>query len=647
MPEKISHVEWEKIEENVNEAEKSKRKIQLDNSELYTDTGLSEEERSELGKDKLFEKEDIGEISKILTEEQEELSKEVEELLGPEDSPERALIELRRKNLFSAIRENRKIEIEREKLLEKEAEVSGAMGKTRKKGGPVRGKSAVLKNIREGIDGLKEKKEKLLESSPEAFFGIHLQELKKYGEAKRIVETPHVKEQAEDIVAHFKNGEPVFIYGHLGAGKTELAMHIARNYLQKEALVISGSKHTSLAELYGHQVLAIDKIEQESLEKFTEEVETKFRAWAEKNPKATEDEKNRTHDTFLQTYLTKFKGGTISDFFMGPIYRAMEEGRPIIIDEVNAIPHEILISLNHILTRKAGEEVPVQQNSGRRIVIQEGYGVMMTGNLNQGQEKYKDREDMDPAFLDRLYKKEYDYLPQAKEGNLEDEAGADNELFAIMLAKVMDKNGNMELPKGGVEKLWKLAEAGRVMQDVFAGREVDKAYYYKDAGGKASKYFLKESVFSMRSMNRILDQWQGDDFKQELDYYIWQNFVSQGTDAHDRSYMYQLLKDQYGFFKSDGWEQNPNYGAGFNVEAPKNRDEEKEFHSPRETVEYAFGKAPKRAQWPEVEKGETKEKNIAELQELEEFGKKIEQEIAELEKGVADFCSIEPSEAVK
>jgi MoxR-like ATPase len=134
--------------------------------------------------------------------------------------------------------------------------------------------------------------------------------------------------------------------------------------------------------------LAIDKINKDELDSFVKQVEQKFEEWIKENPKAKEDEKNRAHDRILQTYLAQFKGGTISDFFMGPIYCAMAEGRPVIIDEVNAIPHEVLISLNHILTRKVGDKINVQQNTGTQVEVKEGFGVMMTGNLNQGQEKY-------------------------------------------------------------------------------------------------------------------------------------------------------------------------------------------------------------------------------------------------------------------
>lgn len=448
-------------------------------------------------------------------------------------------------------------------------------------------------------------------------------------------------------MAHIAANKPVLIHGHLGSGKTELAMHIAKNYIGKEALVVSGSKHTSLAEIYGHQILAIDKINKSELDGFTREVEHKFNEWLEENKEADENDKNRAHDRILQTYLTQFKGGTISDFFLGPIYRAMEDGRPVIIDEVNAIPHEILISLNHILTRKAGDKVNVQQDSGKIVEVREGFGIIMTGNLNQGQEKYIDRQDMDPAFLSRLYKIEYDYLPQKTEGSLDDEAGAENELFHLLLARTMDRNGNLEMPKGSVRKLWNLAKAARVTQDIFAGKEINSAYYFQEAAGRPIKYLLKESVLSIRAIDNILTQWQKDGYKNEFDYYLWKEFVSQGTIASDKAYLYQLLKDRFNFFQSDGWEKNPNYGSGglissFDVKAPQNFPLEKDFFGPRESVEFAFGKAPERAVWPQMEniKPEAGEIDFEKIEALEDFRNKLENKTAELEKEIEEMCII-------
>lgn len=603
----MSPENWQEAEKRVNEAEKAERKRKLADVELRQETGLAKQERDQMDTEKLAEISDSPEVVEELEKEKQIFAKEVEELLGPENSPEKALVGLRSKNLFQALREERKISLEKEKLTAKETALLKEIEQAQETGKPTRGKTTVLEKTRLRLEELENKDQQLLKSSPEAYFGLHLKELKEYKENLRegkLVETPYVQEKAEDIAVHMRAGKPVMIYGHLGTGKTELAMHVAKNYLGKEALIISGSKHTSLAELYGHQIL---KVDEES-------------------------------------------GSTVSDFFLGPIYRAMEEGWPVIIDEVNAIPHEVLISLNHILTRKVGEKINIQQNTGRQVEIKEGFGIIMTGNLNQGQEKYIDRQDMDPAFLSRLYKVEYDYLPQKTEGSLEDEAGSENELFHLMLARVMDKNGNVELPQDSVKKLWNLAKASRVVQDVFAGREVSSAFYFQQAGGRGARYLLKESVLSIRAVDNILSQWQKESYRYELDYYLYKGFISQGTVASDRAYLYQQLKDRFGFFSGSGWEQNPNYGTAgniqsFNVKPPRNPSSDMDFVGPRELVAFAHGKAPERAKWPEIKTTDEKEEqlfNVEELQALEKFKAGLEKDLAELKKEVKEVCEIEP-----
>jgi hypothetical protein len=217
---------------------------------------------------------------------------------------------------------------------------------------------------------------------------------------------------------------------------------------------------------------------------------------------------------------------------------------------------------------------------------------------------------LDAAFLSRLYKLEHDYVPQKTEGVLDEEAGAENELFQILVARIMDKNGNIEAPEGSLKKLWRLAQAARVTQDVFAGRQVKDAFYFKQGGARSTPYMLKEAVLSLRGMDAVISQWQKDGYKYELDHYIHTEFVSQSTNAADKAYLYQLFKDQYGFFQSEGWEQSPDYGSGgvvksFDVKSPENRGKKLEFLGPRETIEAAYGAAPERAAWPEPkEEGE-------------------------------------------
>ncbi|HBU10366.1 MAG: hypothetical protein US57_C0006G0027 [Candidatus Moranbacteria bacterium GW2011_GWC2_37_73] len=596
----MENLNWAPIEKKVNEAEKKKRQQLGASRVLYGETKMPKQERNEKTDSEILESSQRKRVAQKAIERETAFNDEAEGILGADESSERTLVNFRKENLAKALRYEKALEIQRQQLLNEESQILKSFN-----GAPHGEELEALDEIREELRKNNELGEKSLELNPEAYFGLNLKKLKEYKNELsegRIVETQYVKEKMEDICLHLAANKPILIYGHLGSGKSELAMHTSKKYSSKDPLIISGSKNISQSEFYGHQVLTVDE---ES-------------------------------------------GSTVSDFYMGPIYQAMEDGRPVIIDEVNAIPHEVLISLNHILTRKVGDKINIQQDSGREVEIKEGFGIIMTGNLNQGQEKYVDRQDMDPAFLSRIHKIEYDYLPQDTEGSLESEAGKENEQFHLVLASIMDGHGNIEAPEDSVKKLWNLAKAARVVQNVFAGKEIESAYYLKEAGGRATKYLLKESVLSLRGIENIVSQWKAEGYDKELDYYVWNNFIKEGTVASDRAYLYQLMKDQFNFFKSDGWEQSPNYGSGgvvnsFDISAPKNVSAKRKFFGPREVVEFAFGKAPERAQWPEASIEGAEQENIInpEIMEMEEFKDELQKEMEEIWNEIGEVCEME------
>jgi len=586
---------WGKIEEKINEAEKKKRQASNASQVLYGETKITKKERGEKEDEEILEKSKRKRVFRKALEREKVFAKEAGEILGDENSPERALGTLRQENLVKALRYSKALDSKKEQLQNEEMEILKGID-----GHPKGEEVEALDEIREELKKNKEMKEKLFALNPEAYFGLHLKQIKEYKkelENGKIVETAYPEEKAEEIVKYFLAGQPVFIYGELGGGKSEIAMHVAEKYLKKDPFIISGRKDISPTEFFGHQILTVDE---------------------------------KTNQT-------------ISDFYMGPIYQAMEEGRPVIIDEANAIPHEVLISLNHILTRKVGDKINIQQDSGKEVIIKEGFGIMMTGNFNQFQEKYIGRADMDPAFLSRLHKIEYDYLPQSTEGSLS-EAGEEDELFHILLADMVDKNGNIEAPKDTIQKLWNLAKSARVIQNVFSGKEINSAFYFQEGAGRATRYLLKEGVLSIRALKNIISQWKAEGFEKELDFYVWNDFIKNVTVASDRAYLYQIMKDQFNFFHSDGWEENPNYGNGgvvssFDISAPKNKPEMKNFWGPREVVEFAFGKAPERAKWPDtILESEIEDTVNPEMMELEEFSDKLGQEMKNILNEIEEMC---------
>jgi hypothetical protein len=123
---------------------------------------------------------------------------------------------------------------------------------------------------------------------------------------------------------------------------------------------------------------------------------------------------------------------------------------------------------------------------------------------------------------------------------------------------------------------------------------------------------------------RVIEQWRDEGFKHELDYYIAKDIFGRATDPKDKAYLYQQAQGFFGFFKSEGWEQNPNYPpntiSAFSVRIPKNVAAPRDIVPAREVLESLYGDIPIRAVWPEG--AETQEQatqnNMAELQGLAE-----------------------------
>jgi MoxR-like ATPase len=591
---------WNKVENNLNQVE-STAEQERQNTYSSLAKSLSEKKFGKEYKPTRLERQK----TEIKTASYEQI---VDDLLGEPDSPERALAKLRTENCVQALRASKihdknitELKIDEELYLErKRAGVSLSMAEQND-----------LIAIRQEIRTVQDDENNLELSNPEAFTVLNLQRLKEYKKQLRggkIVETPYVKKNMEDISEAIKNGNPVMITGDLGSGKTELARHTAIKSTGKSPLIISGSKHTTQSEFYGHQILTTANIDENEYKGFISQVESDFADWKKNNPEKTEHEQSLYHDTVLQTNLYKLKGGTISKYYMGPIYQAMKNGQVVILDEFNAIPHELLIGLNDILTRKPGNEINIQQDSGEKITIQPGFCVIATGNIGN---KYVGRQDIDPAFHSRFSTKiNYDYLPNSKEGSIDEEAGKHNELFQVLLTRLCDEKGNIVCPPDAIRNLWRLSQAARAIQDNFSGKPLESTYFMQQAGTAPIEYRLRKSVLSIRDLDNIIIDWTNQMYLKKVDHYIWDKFVkgSNQNSPDDARYLYQLFQGKFGFFdKDEGWPDANMVGNNHSIVIPDNVEDtesnERIFIHKRQVVEYAFGKAPERSKWPEIENG--------------------------------------------
>ncbi|HEU5114173.1 MAG TPA: hypothetical protein VFT82_00225, partial [Candidatus Paceibacterota bacterium] len=224
----------------------------------------------------------------------------------------------------------------------------------------------------------------------------------------------------------------------------------------------------------------------------------------------------------------------------------------------------------------------------------------------------------------------------------------------LIVARVMDKHGDIEMPEGSMQKLWNLARAARATQENFSGLDMGEAGKFAQGGvTRAFQYRLKEGVLSIRALDRIIRAWQADGYKNELDFYVFKEFVNQPTKLSDKAYLYQQFKDQYALFQGEGWNKNPDFGTQgnvtkFDVRAPEIRAGKLEFIDARKTVDTVFSAGPAREDWPDYRRPASEklasdpEKRVSpeiaqaeRLQKLEEYRQVVERRVSKFKEQIA------------
>lgn len=359
-------------------------------------------------------------------------------------------------------------------------------------------------NYREAQEAENALQVELLNSNPDYFLWKHGQELKNYNKQSKsgtLIETESVRDVLSEIEAKLTANEPVFIHGPFGAGKTEKAIKAAQNHTGLEPLIISGRKNLDASELYGHQVLSVSE------------------------------------------------GVTVTEYFMGPIYQAMEEGRIIILDEMNAIPHDTLISLNHILTRKPGDTITIQQDSGKIITVKDGYGFIATGNLpnERGSFGYQGRQELDVAFLDRFSKIEDDYLPQSTLHSRQDALASKekHELYEAIVASFMDSSGDIVLPPEALDDIWNMCAFVARIQNIYTKKDSNASVSVEGNDIPLSD-ILERYTISMRGIKKIISAWKAQSFTTPLKTHILE-YINEATSPTIREQLPTLLEQAYSF----------------------------------------------------------------------------------------------------
>ncbi len=559
------------------------------------------------------------------------------------------------------------------------------------------------------VEGIKKEQEDIKEQSPDAHIALNLlnfrEQIKRVKEGT-IIETNYVKNKKREIKKAMKRGDHTFLHGHLGGGKTDFAIDISIERMtelnvnremeswmkenqdapEKEIInkhkelkdkykkgikegdtnitekvypfLISGSKDFNLQDLYTEKSLKVKKFNGSSIQEHVENTNKEFIKWKEGNKerleKMTDEERKKEEqeasNKIMEMYKMKNTGfGTVVEKIDKELKRAVKEGKPIIIDEANAIPPTLLISMNDLLTKKPGEKAYIPGEG--TIEVKEGFNVIMTGNLETSNvAEYFGTEEMNPAFLARLNVQEYDYLPQNKSGNLhEREHPEKDELFQAILCFLSEKNGSMNLPENSLKKIYALAQLAKRTQDVFSGRWKESDMAKTQSGDEATEPRLEKSVLSIRNIINILREWNKGQ-EQGLDMALWKAFISNATIPEDQNYILNQAKEFNLLRESDGWNIKPE-GPGNPLlgiedirkyEYEYNRPENYQYSS-RDVIELAYGKK-ERLEFPDVNIeafDEESEVDFEKIGEFQEFFDELGKYEKAMDVAVEKECSIE------
>lgn len=378
---------------------------------------------------------------------------------------------------------------------------------------------AIIDKIRSKLDSLMARKDIFYETKRRGLLEYRRQ-LMKGG----FVKTETVKTEIMRVLSHLQLGIPVFLRGHLGVGKTELALHVCRHYLGVEPEFISGSEEATKYDIYGRTQIGVAS-ESERMAELRRQMDQYRNA----NPGTSDSELKDVERRYYETIVVK---GQASSFFQeGPLVRAIKGGKPLIIDEMDGIPHSIIMRMNHVLTRRPGDKGRVQESGGEEMVVQKGFCVIATGNVKSA--RYK-REELDAAFLSRWWSEDIRYPPQ-------------NETYEILTAALIDRRGDLQVKNpGDLDDLKRLTQVAAEIQQIFMGEHLD----YLGEGADAARGVpagLKKTVLSLRHLWNIVRPWKAHNFSKPLEHYILEEFIRPAV-AEDQVYLVQVFC-RYRFFK--------------------------------------------------------------------------------------------------
>lgn len=461
----------------------------------------------------------------------------------------------------------------------------------------------------------------IINNSPDAWrYYYHRQLINdiQTGYNQDLVEVEYVIQAKRKIIESLKQSTPVYIIGHLGSGKTQMAREAAieftleniiqeeledqmekwflknqnasedeaiekfselnrdrRNYyknLLKEGnkaeiekiypYFISGSYNLTYEDMFVEKTLSLEKTssDETNLELIDEVVDQYF-AWLKTHKNQLEN-----IEPEKQEIIKSKVWDSISEIFIarnsiyGTVVKKIE--REILLAVRNGRP-VIIDELNTIAMQNLiGLNDILQSKFGAKayvtgfgpVTIKKGFGLIGTGNLSTDLVSYEGTNELNPAFKSRFLTIEYNYVTQNTVGSLKNQTNPEKNELFRILLVRLADN-NGNLHIPTPTR--SLEEIFRLAQLSKVSQEVFMGKWLSTSKENSTNETpeLKESVLSLRNILRILDNWNLGEEK-DLTLALWDGFISSITNPKDQAYnLSQAVR--FGFFKeSEGWDIN-------------------------------------------------------------------------------------------
>ena len=304
-------------------------------------------------------------------------------------------------------------------------------------------------------------------------------------------ETESRQELIRQVLPDLLQGAPVLFQGETGSGKSQLAKYISERYLGKTPTIVSVSEQIKESQIMGSRGLEA--------------------------------------------------GQTVFNY--SESVKAQKEGRPVILDEVNLMPHEFAGLLHDLLQKRVGD-VWVHPTTGEKIPITAP--IMATANLKS--ERYKQRYELDVATLRRFIggagAREINYLDigkKDKEGN-----PIAPETLKILSAVLADRHGDIQWSEEEamqkVEEMKRFVQACRKIQEDFTLSVREGG---EESLARGDRLAFKELVITLKDQIEIMKAWKASGFQEPLDSIVLREFFHKaeisGRAAKDRENMIKVF----------------------------------------------------------------------------------------------------------